>query len=295
MIMYDYSTDLFNAADIVSFPPETAISSSAQPPMSLSPYHHLPIPPPPLSYDHDHLPNNSWLTAADDVEYSPSPQSVQEALVALKSEVGGYNSTSCSSYGSSNSLPGYANHSRSSNCFVQRSFSSNSISVQKDDRVVANRLFVNPILSYLDEAHPEVWDSDPTNYCSMRKVLSTGDLQRVNLVQRGALNESSIMHDNYGVDAMDKVGRYSAEERKERIERYKSKRHQRNFHKKIKYACRKTLADSRPRIRGRFARNDEIEENISQSQRYQMSKYENEEDGDVWLNFIDAFSVNMIP
>lgn len=25
----------------------------------------------------------------------------------------------------------------------------------------------------------------------------------------------------------------------------------------LKYACRKTLADSRPRIRGRFARNDE--------------------------------------
>lgn len=27
-----------------------------------------------------------------------------------------------------------------------------------------------------------------------------------------------------------------------------------------KYACRKTLADSRPRIRGRFARNDEVVE-----------------------------------
>jgi dissimilatory sulfite reductase (desulfoviridin) alpha/beta subunit len=30
-----------------------------------------------------------------------------------------------------------------------------------------------------------------------------------------------------------KVGRYSAVERKERIERYRSKRHQRNFQKKI--------------------------------------------------------------
>ncbi|KAL6206064.1 PREDICTED: uncharacterized protein LOC101304258 [Fragaria vesca subsp. vesca] len=52
-----------------------------------------------------------------------------------------------------------------------------------------------------------------------------------------------------------KVGRYSEEERKERIERYLKKRNQRNFNKTIKYACRKTLADKRVRVRGRFARN----------------------------------------
>uniref|UniRef100_A0ACD5Y3N4 Uncharacterized protein n=1 Tax=Avena sativa TaxID=4498 RepID=A0ACD5Y3N4_AVESA len=49
--------------------------------------------------------------------------------------------------------------------------------------------------------------------------------------------------------------RYNAEERRERIEKYRSKRNQRNFQKKITYACRKTLADSRPRVKGRFARN----------------------------------------
>lgn len=27
----------------------------------------------------------------------------------------------------------------------------------------------------------------------------------------------------------------------------------------LQYACRKTLADSRPRVRGRFAKNDELE------------------------------------
>ncbi|KAK2423429.1 CCT motif family protein [Trifolium repens] len=55
-----------------------------------------------------------------------------------------------------------------------------------------------------------------------------------------------------------KVGRYSEEERKERILRYLKKRNQRNFNKTIKYACRKTLADRRVRVRGRFARNNEI-------------------------------------
>lgn len=49
--------------------------------------------------------------------------------------------------------------------------------------------------------------------------------------------------------------RYSAEERRERIDKYRSKRNQRNFQKKITYTCRKTLADSRPRVKGRFARN----------------------------------------
>ncbi|CAL9091126.1 unnamed protein product, partial [Musa textilis] len=57
-----------------------------------------------------------------------------------------------------------------------------------------------------------------------------------------------------------KVGRLSVEERKEKIRRYMKKRNERNFSKKIKYACRKTLADSRPRVRGRFAKNDELGE-----------------------------------
>ncbi|XP_017232180.1 two-component response regulator-like APRR5 [Daucus carota subsp. sativus] len=59
-------------------------------------------------------------------------------------------------------------------------------------------------------------------------------------------------------DSTFKVGKLSAEERKEKIHRYMKKRNERNFSKKIKYACRKTLADSRPRVRGRFAKNDDF-------------------------------------
>ncbi|KAI4353320.1 hypothetical protein L6164_002279 [Bauhinia variegata] len=55
-----------------------------------------------------------------------------------------------------------------------------------------------------------------------------------------------------------KIGRYSEEERKERILLYLKKRNLRNFNKTIKYACRKTLADRRVRVRGRFARNSEL-------------------------------------
>ncbi|KAL3643166.1 hypothetical protein CASFOL_013981 [Castilleja foliolosa] len=75
-----------------------------------------------------------------------------------------------------------------------------------------------------------------------------------------------------------KVGRYSAEERKERILRYLKKRNQRNFNKTIKYACRKTLADKRVRVRGRFAKNNEstCEEEIvmNTSDPHKLTSYE---------------------
>ncbi|PKU84650.1 Zinc finger protein CONSTANS-LIKE 1 [Dendrobium catenatum] len=61
-------------------------------------------------------------------------------------------------------------------------------------------------------------------------------------------------------DSNHKVGRASPEERKKKVDRYVSKKKARNFSKTIKYACRKTLADSRPRVRGRFAKNDEFSE-----------------------------------
>ncbi|KAF8696189.1 hypothetical protein HU200_037085 [Digitaria exilis] len=63
-----------------------------------------------------------------------------------------------------------------------------------------------------------------------RRAMSTGDLM------------------------LSREARYTAEERRERIDKYRSKRNHRNFQKKITYACRKTLADSRPRVKGRFAR-----------------------------------------
>lgn len=62
----------------------------------------------------------------------------------------------------------------------------------------------------------------------------------------------------------------------------------------FQYVCRKTLADSRPRIRGRFARNDEIG-NSSQNQWSQMRGEEDYEDDDNWIHFLDSFMGNLIP
>jgi hypothetical protein len=60
-----------------------------------------------------------------------------------------------------------------------------------------------------------------------------------------------------------RVGRFTLEERRQLLQRFQQKRTQRNFNKKIKYACRKSLADKRPRVRGRFARNDDSTEHPS--------------------------------
>ncbi|KAI4340394.1 hypothetical protein MLD38_025234 [Melastoma candidum] len=96
----------------------------------------------------------------------------------------------------------------------------------------------------------------------VRRGRSTVDLDRIDGGSRKGQRSrgSQLMSEsNAIIEGLSRTSRYSPVEKKERIERYRSKRTQRNFDKKIKYACRKTLADSRPRIRGRFARNNEIE------------------------------------
>lgn len=46
-------------------------------------------------------------------------------------------------------------------------------------------------------------------------------------------------------------------EREARVMRYREKRKRRRFEKQIRYASRKAYADTRPRIRGRFAKTPE--------------------------------------
>ncbi|XP_021849204.1 zinc finger protein CONSTANS-LIKE 5 isoform X2 [Spinacia oleracea] len=75
-------------------------------------------------------------------------------------------------------------------------------------------------------------------------------------------------------DSTFKVGKLSVEQRKEKIHRYMKKRNERNFSKKIKYACRKTLADSRPRVRGRFAKNDDFGENNRHNNHHEDDDYD---------------------
>lgn len=57
-----------------------------------------------------------------------------------------------------------------------------------------------------------------------------------------------------------RIGLYLPNARKERIAKFHSKRKMRIWRKRIKYDCRKKLADSRPRIKGRFVKRSDVDE-----------------------------------
>ncbi|XP_074267841.1 uncharacterized protein LOC141591424 [Silene latifolia] len=128
---------------------------------------------------------------------------------------------------------------------------------------------------------------------SVRRVSSTGDLEQgVNILRHGGsplANETTSI-----IEGMTKPCRYSPEEKRERIERYRNKRSQRNFNKKIQYVCRKTLADSRSRVRGRFARNDELEKS-DYSPDIEWTQLAGEEDGEDWVHLLESISSSLVP
>lgn len=56
-----------------------------------------------------------------------------------------------------------------------------------------------------------------------------------------------------------RIGIYTPEERKAIIRRFHEKRQRRVWSKKIRYNCRKTLADKRKRVKGRFVKKEELQ------------------------------------
>ncbi|MQM06696.1 hypothetical protein Taro_039520 [Colocasia esculenta] len=95
-------------------------------------------------------------------------------------------------------------------------------------------------------------------------LLQTGDGVALLVDNAGVLGNGNMSHANPIIvypplGNLLSTGDHKIEERRRKISRYRKKKTKRNFGRKIKYACRKALADSQPRIRGRFARVEECE------------------------------------
>ncbi|KAM7504865.1 hypothetical protein LguiB_003769 [Lonicera macranthoides] len=85
----------------------------------------------------------------------------------------------------------------------------------------------------------------------MRRAFSEGDIKTL------GNDNVSLIHSPLGHPQL--LGNYPTEDRRQKLSRYWNKKSKRNFGRKIKYACRKALADSQPRIRGRFAKTDDCD------------------------------------
>ncbi|KAB2033188.1 hypothetical protein ES319_D04G001500v1 [Gossypium barbadense] len=83
----------------------------------------------------------------------------------------------------------------------------------------------------------------------MRRAFSEGDMKTL------GNGNASVIHSPLERPII--VSSCSTKDRREKLSRYRNKKTKRNFGRKIKYACRKALADCQPRIRGRFAKTEE--------------------------------------
>ncbi|KAK4350953.1 hypothetical protein RND71_030266 [Anisodus tanguticus] len=136
--------------------------------------------------------------------------------------------------------------------------------VKADENLVSEGSFQKSIssgcLSSMEWIHgapmrPNFIDFDGMDFGAvygMRRAFSEGDIKTLG---NGNIN---LIHSPRGQPQI--VGNSTSETlRKEQLSRYRNKKNKRNFGRKIKYACRKALADSQPRIRGRFAKTEEID------------------------------------
>ncbi|KQK04553.1 uncharacterized protein LOC100837783 isoform X1 [Brachypodium distachyon] len=88
----------------------------------------------------------------------------------------------------------------------------------------------------------------------MRRAFSEGDIQNLGANTPRTGNSGNVQA---SCERLVTIADLKTEERKQKLSRYRKKKVKRNFGRKIKYACRKALADSQPRVRGRFAKMDD--------------------------------------
>ena len=108
--------------------------------------------------------------------------------------------------------------------------------------------------------------SVPTTFSHADRSTSSSATSKTNMATLPSTLNTNLdapSHTTFQMDLLNKDGRigiYLPEARKARIAKFHSKRKMRIWRKRIKYDCRKKLADSRPRIKGRFVKRSDMED-----------------------------------
>ncbi|KAG1678280.1 hypothetical protein FOA52_013901 [Chlamydomonas sp. UWO 241] len=99
--------------------------------------------------------------------------------------------------------------------------------------------------------------ASPGGLRKSHSALELGAWRKVAAGELDAFVSPSTREQLLHLEGLGNLGRLTPAERLQKILRYRAKRQMRNFNPTIKYQCRKSLADTRPRVRGRFARDNE--------------------------------------
>jgi len=104
-------------------------------------------------------------------------------------------------------------------------------------------------------AYSEPWDAGDASWIHKANAFNT-DIKPASsssVSEYLSLEKYASMINKEG-----RIGIYTREERREIIRRYHEKRKRRVWKKKIRYHCRKNLADRRVRVKGRFVKAEEL-------------------------------------
>lgn len=110
-----------------------------------------------------------------------------------------------------------------------------------------------PELSIVDTFEPDPFEAKPPA-SPIRPFFYLQPKREKPIVQQKQHSKSVLPTASPTDPTTRRIGAYSPESRKKRIQRFHLKRKSRVWHKKVKYDCRKTLAQFRPRYKGRFVK-----------------------------------------
>ncbi|KAJ8491841.1 hypothetical protein OPV22_013562 [Ensete ventricosum] len=139
---------------------------------------------------------------------------------------------------------------------LEKSEIADSVSELLDVKIPAVQMDEVPLLEKLSYAERSMQKSelDFEAALGLRRAYSEADIQDLGNKNTSTRNATAITS---SVKQLPSINDLKTEQRQQKLSRYREKKSKRNFGRKIKYACRKALAESQPRVRGRFAKTEE--------------------------------------